>query len=89
MPRFPTLLALCALIAFQPNARAADAARDLTLEDGDPGLLLEDAVMERENNCGVIATVGFTTASCSSSCTTPLATGSKLAREAPSGVSPE
>jgi lysophospholipase L1-like esterase len=56
MSRFPTLLALCALIAFQPNARAADAARKLTLEDGDRVLLIGDVLMERENNYGVLET---------------------------------
>jgi putative heme-binding domain-containing protein len=56
MPRFPSLLALCALIAFQPNARAADAARKLTLEDGDRVLLIGDVLMERENNYGVLET---------------------------------
>jgi hypothetical protein len=55
MPRFTTLLALCALIAFQPNARAADG-RKLTLEDGDRVLLIGDVLMERENNYGVLET---------------------------------
>ena len=55
MPRFTTLLALCAVIAFQPSARAADS-RKLTLEDGDRVLLIGDVLMERENNYGVLET---------------------------------
>ena len=35
MPRLTTLLALCALIAFQPSSYAAGENRKLTLEDGD------------------------------------------------------
>ena len=56
MPRFPTLLALCALIAFQPNAGAAEQGRKLTLDDGDRVLLIGDVLMERENNYGVLET---------------------------------
>ncbi|MFZ9400120.1 MAG: GDSL-type esterase/lipase family protein, partial [Opitutales bacterium] len=55
MPRFPTLLALCALIAFQPSTRAAEG-RKLTLEDGDRVLLIGDVLIERENNYGVLET---------------------------------
>lgn len=55
MPRFPTLLALCAFIAFQPAARAADG-RKLTLEDGDRVLLIGDVLIERENNYGLLET---------------------------------
>ena len=56
MPRFPTLLALCALIAFQPSVRAAGESRKLTLEDGDRVLLIGDVLIERENNYGVLET---------------------------------
>ena len=56
MPRFPTLLALCAFIAFQPGAQAAGANRKLTLEDGDRVLLIGDVLIERENNYGVLET---------------------------------
>ncbi len=56
MPRFPTLLALCALIAFQPAARAAGDSRKLTLEDGDRVLLIGDVLIERESNYGLLET---------------------------------
>lgn len=56
MPRFPTLLALCVLIAFQPGARAAGENRKLTLEDGDRVLLIGDVLVERENNYGLLET---------------------------------
>jgi hypothetical protein len=55
MPRFPALLALCALIVFSPDGRAADG-RKLTLEDGDRVLLIGDVLIERENNYGVLET---------------------------------
>lgn len=55
MPRIPSLLALCALIAFQPTAPAADT-RKLTLEDGDRVLLIGDVLIERENNYGLLET---------------------------------
>ena len=56
MPRLTTLLALCALIAFQPNSSAAGENRKLTLEDGDRVLLIGDVLIERENNYGVLET---------------------------------
>jgi putative heme-binding domain-containing protein len=56
MPRLNTLLALCALIAFQPSASAAGENRKLTLEDGDRVLLIGDVLIERENNYGVLET---------------------------------
>ena len=56
MPRFPTLLALCALIAFQPAGRAAGESRKLTLEDGDRVLLIGDVLIERESNYGHLET---------------------------------
>jgi putative heme-binding domain-containing protein len=55
MPRFPTLLALCAIIAIQP-ALAAGEPRKLTLEDGDRVLLIGDVLIERENNYGLLET---------------------------------
>lgn len=55
MPRFPTLLALCALLAFHP-ARAAGEPRMLRLEDGDRVLLIGDVLIERENNYGLLET---------------------------------
>ncbi|MFZ9991656.1 MAG: hypothetical protein ACO3J6_04485 [Opitutales bacterium] len=55
MPRLPSLLALCALIAFQPSTRGAEG-RKLTLEDGDRVLLIGDVLIERENNYGVLET---------------------------------
>ncbi|MEI7651610.1 MAG: HEAT repeat domain-containing protein [Verrucomicrobiota bacterium] len=56
MPRFPTLLALCAFIVFQPSAQAAGENRKLTLADGDRVLLIGDVLIERENNYGLIET---------------------------------
>ena len=56
MPRLTTLLALCALIAFQPSSYAAGENRKLTLEDGDRVLLIGDVLIERENNYGVLET---------------------------------
>jgi len=56
MPRLTTLLALCALIAFQPSSHAAGENRKLTLEDGDRVLLIGDVLIERENNYGVLET---------------------------------
>jgi len=56
MPRLNTLLALCALIAFQPSSFAAGENRKLTLEDGDRVLLIGDVLIERENNYGVLET---------------------------------
>ena len=50
MPCLTTLLALCALIAFQPSSYAAGENRKLTLEDGDRVLLIGDVLIERENN---------------------------------------
>ena len=47
MPRLTTLLALCALIAFQPSSYAAGENRKLTLEDGDRVLLIGDVLIER------------------------------------------
>ena len=56
MPRFPTLLALCAFIVFQPSLQAASDIRKLTLDDGDRVLLIGDVLIERENNYGLIET---------------------------------
>ena len=56
MPRFPTLLALCALIALPPCVRAAGSERKLSLEDGDRVLLIGDVLIERENNYGLLET---------------------------------
>ena len=56
MPRFPTLLALCAIIASHPCVHAAGESRKLTLEDGDRVLLIGDVLIERENNYGVLET---------------------------------
>ena len=53
MPRFPILLAFCAVIAFSPSTHAADQ-RKLTLDDGDRVLLIGDVLIERENNYGHI-----------------------------------
>lgn len=55
MPRLIPLLALCALVAFQPAVRAADS-RKLVLEDGDRVLLIGDVLIERENNYGLLET---------------------------------
>lgn len=56
MPRLTPLLALCALIVFQPSAQGADVSRQLTLEDGDRVLLIGDVLIERENNYGLLET---------------------------------